>query len=80
MKTVKPTLTAARLAWLRKLATGTARQRPHGRTGFDCYRLGWTDWDPVGPREVLTPAGLAVLQAHDRKEDDDYFIEGAIHD
>jgi len=66
MRHLTPTLTPSRVRWLRTLAAGPSR-RPHGRTGFDCYHLGWTDWshDPPSPHEFLTDEGRRVLAEYD---------------
>ena len=53
--------TAARQAWLERLEQGPA-VRAGTVVGFQCYRLGWTEWED-GPtnREKLTEDGRAKL-------------------
>lgn len=40
-----PTLTPARIRWLRKLRAAPGTERTgHGIVAYDCMRLGWTQW------------------------------------
>ena len=41
---LRPTLTKKRLQWLQLLLLGP-RERGANRTGYDCMRLGWTEWN-----------------------------------
>lgn len=58
--------TAGRHAWLQQLAKMPNVKRI-GRTGFDCMRLGWTEWvvDHEGglKGERLTEAGKKTLES-----------------
>jgi hypothetical protein len=72
-----PDVTPARRAWLEQLQREPTRaRRARGHVGFDCMRLGWTQWawiaidpsQPLAPTnmrsigEVLTDKGRDVLQ------------------
>lgn len=65
--------TAARHAWLRIVARGIdAHRRGKGRTGCDCMRLGWTEWEWSRDRshvlgEKLTREGRRILRRWDRR-------------
>jgi hypothetical protein len=52
-------LTPARRAWLHKLKNEGVAKRAKSRTGYDCMRAGWTEWNFVplsGAEENLTHA------------------------
>lgn len=72
-RVIHPVLTAKRREWLEKLDNDPSARR-QGRSGFDCQKLGWTDWvyDDDGKiiGEVLTPEGRAVLYAAKEERDD----------
>ncbi len=43
---IQPKLTPARHRWLARLATdGPSKRPPRSRVGYDCMKLGWTEWD-----------------------------------
>ena len=67
-RTIWPDLTPGRRAWLERLEReGVVDGRGKGPIGFQCMRLGWTQWvrgatDGRFFGEALTDAGREVLR------------------
>ncbi len=63
-------MTPAQAAWLRTLRDSAepVPRPPKTRVGFNCFVYGWTTYAPRSNwREVITPKGLAALEAHEEK-------------
>lgn len=61
---LQPNQTPVRRAWLETLYKGHAK-RTKGPTGFQCMRLGWTEWVDIKNndfRECLTLEGFDILE------------------
>lgn len=61
MNAPTPKMTAARRDWLELLRDEGPQPRGRSRVGFDCHRLGWTDWaytlnEPGYPPITMTEA------------------------
>lgn len=61
-------MTPGRQAWLAKLAgEGPQRRAAHGPAGYECMRLGWTEWDyhfedrPIAPPDAARRFGEAWM-------------------
>ena len=64
-------MTEGQAAWLRKLKDSQiSLPRPRkSSVGYNCMVKGWTAWAPGSDwREVITPAGLADLAAHEESQ------------
>ena len=75
---IRPTITPARIAWLRKLRDEGPAVRAKSVVGYECMKLGWTDW-LVRDRETgavltlaearaATPPGTLYMERYDRAE------------
>lgn len=62
---IHPHLTPGREAWLRKLLNGPAK-RGRGPAGFQCMKLGWTEWDYRTPSGEQITASAAKERYGDR--------------
>lgn len=67
-RTIHPRMTPSRHAWLAKLAgEGPQRRAAHGPAGYECMRLGWTEWDyhcegePIAPPDAARRFGEAWM-------------------
>lgn len=70
-QTVHPRLTPVRRAWLEWLATLGVASRGRGRTGYDCMKLGWTQWAYA---DVVTGARLTADEVQARNYRDFAYI------
>lgn len=61
--TINPKRTPARQDWLETLSHGPAKRRK-SIVGFQCMRLGWTEW--VKPERCGELADQIVRQYHER--------------
>lgn len=60
---IYPRLTPSRRKWLEELERGPAVwEHGRGRTRYDCWALGWTEWVRGLKVEQLTDEGWRVLE------------------
>lgn len=56
MNAIHPRVSPQRLRWLQKLASDGVAKRGKGQYGFQCMRLGWTQWARSDGAETISEA------------------------
>jgi hypothetical protein len=65
--TLKPELSPGRRAWLEQLEADGPAARGRGPIGYQCMRLGWTQWERdaqgvITGRDQITEVGRRMLR------------------